>query len=159
MPLFLKQGNTFHVKPKESIVFQDTLPAGTYSVKYSVQEGFYLETIQDMTVPPKLYGNTTQNADRICKPFWTGPPEQESCSWEKKAKVVSANARTEQGIPTLVVNTSDCAGEAFNTFIQSIDQPAILLLDEFEKVFNRGSHQQKLLTLLDGLYNSKNYSY
>lgn len=46
-------------------------------------------------------------------------------------------------------------GETFNTFLQSIKQPTIVLFDEFEKVYEGHGEQEALLTLLDGVYPSK----
>ena len=46
------------------------------------------------------------------------------------------------------------AGEKFNAFIQMIEQPTVIIFDEFEKVYDH-HEQQKLLTLLDGVYPSK----
>ncbi|HRZ82907.1 MAG TPA: hypothetical protein P5069_10620, partial [Candidatus Hydrogenedentes bacterium] len=43
--------------------------------------------------------------------------------------------------------------EAFNTFMQAIEQPLVVLFDEFEKVYD-DQEQQALLTLLDGVYPS-----
>jgi hypothetical protein len=45
-------------------------------------------------------------------------------------------------------------GDAFNNFLQSIDQPCAILFDEFEKVYE-GKLQAGLLTLLDGVFSSK----
>ena len=54
---------------------------------------------------------------------------------------------------TIVINQPWC-GEAFNAFIQSIEQPVIVVFDEFEKVYDE-AEQEAMLTLLDGVYPSK----
>lgn len=59
----------------------------------------------------------------------------------------------EQGVPTIVINAPWC-GDEFNAFMQMIEQPAIILFDEFEKIYDRDD-QEKMLTLLDGVYPSK----
>ena len=59
----------------------------------------------------------------------------------------------EADIPTIVINQPWC-GEAFNAFIQSIEQPVIVVFDEFEKVYDE-AEQEAMLTLLDGVYPSK----
>ena len=46
------------------------------------------------------------------------------------------------------------AGQSFNDFVKAIEQPAVFILDEFEKVYD-GKQQEALLTLLDGTYMSK----
>jgi hypothetical protein len=58
-----------------------------------------------------------------------------------------------EGVPTIVINAPWC-GDKFNTLIQSIDQPCVVLFDEFEKVYDR-EQQESMLTLLDGIYSSK----
>jgi SpoVK/Ycf46/Vps4 family AAA+-type ATPase len=56
-------------------------------------------------------------------------------------------------VPTIVIN-HPWIGDKFNTLIQSIQQPCIVMFDEFEKVYNN-EEQEELLTLLDGIYSSK----
>lgn len=56
-------------------------------------------------------------------------------------------------IATLVINES-LYGEKFNQFIQSIDQPCVIIFDEFEKVYKR-EEQTHILTLLDGVFSTK----
>jgi hypothetical protein len=58
-----------------------------------------------------------------------------------------------EGVPTIVIN-QPWHGDKFNTLIQTIEQPAIVLFDEFEKVYD-SEEQESLLTLLDGVYASK----
>jgi len=65
------------------------------------------------------------------------------------AKKLSIEGLT-RGYPTLIVNNS-YTGDAFNTFLQSITQPCIILFDEFEKVYTKDD-QQGLLTLFDGFF-------
>jgi hypothetical protein len=59
----------------------------------------------------------------------------------------------DKGYPTIVINQPWC-GEAFNAFIQSIEQPVIVVFDEFEKIYDE-QDQESMLTLLDGVYPSK----
>jgi len=56
----------------------------------------------------------------------------------------------DMGIPTIVINSA-WTGDSFNKLIQDIEQPLIVMFDEFEKVYNR-EEQEKMLTLLDGVY-------
>jgi hypothetical protein len=58
-----------------------------------------------------------------------------------------------QNVPTIVIN-HPWHGDKFNTLIQSIQQPCIVMFDEFEKVYN-SDEQEQLLTLLDGIYSTK----
>ena len=71
---FLKSGNTFRVTSKEELNLHDTLPVGTYVVKFNSMQGhFYLERIDDFTLPSKLYGDTNRHAERILNTFLDRP--------------------------------------------------------------------------------------
>jgi hypothetical protein len=59
----------------------------------------------------------------------------------------------ELGYPTIIINTP-WKGDPFNTLMQSVDQPCMILFDEFEKVYDRDD-QSAILTLLDGVFPSK----
>jgi hypothetical protein len=48
----------------------------------------------------------------------------------------------------------DWSGDNFFKLLQDIDQPCVVLFDEFEKVYAR-EKQEEILTLLDGVFNSK----
>jgi hypothetical protein len=68
------------------------------------------------------------------------------------AKLLAVTA-ADSGVPTIVINEPWC-GEGFNSFMQMIEQPTVILFDEFEKVYDKDD-QEKMLTLLDGVYPSK----
>ena len=59
----------------------------------------------------------------------------------------------ERDIPTIVIG-QDYAGPSLNTWLQNIDQPCVIFIDEFEKVYADQKKRDQLLTLLDGAYNS-----
>jgi hypothetical protein len=52
-----------------------------------------------------------------------------------------------------VIN-KDWHGDEFNAFIQSITTPAVILFDEFEKIYDYHT-QRKILTLFDGVFPSR----
>jgi hypothetical protein len=68
------------------------------------------------------------------------------------AKQLSIDAAT-QGIPTIIINEA-WTGDKFNKFLQDIEQPCVVLFDEFEKVYD-SQDQERALTLLDGVFPSK----
>jgi ATPase family associated with various cellular activities (AAA) len=68
------------------------------------------------------------------------------------AKHLSITA-AENGYSTLIVN-APYTDDGFHTLIQNINQPAMVLFDEFEKVYD-SDDQQTVLTMLDGIFNSK----
>ena len=66
MVFFMQQGDRYRMTPISA-------PNGLVSAK-----GFYLEIVKDFKVPPKLYGNTVANADRILTTtfIWIDHPPQ-----------------------------------------------------------------------------------
>lgn len=160
MTHFIKDGAKFQVAPKQAIDIHQTLPVGTYVVKFDeMRSSFYLEVIEDFVLTGKVYGDTTKHADRIFRTFERRDSStgvllngEKGSGKTLLAKTLSVMGR-DKGMPTLVINQA-WFGEAFNTFMQMINQPKIVLFDEFEKVYER-EQQEKMLTLLDGVYPSK----
>ncbi len=160
MTYFLKQGNTFRVSKKEALDIQEQLPAGNYVIKKNDMTGeLYLEAIDNFEIKGKIYGDTVKRANRILFAFEDRPSTTGVMLTGEKgsgktllAKMLSVKGY-EKGYPTIVINQPWC-GESFNAFIQSIEQPVIIVFDEFEKVYDE--HEQELmLTLLDGVYPTK----
>jgi hypothetical protein len=160
MTYFLKSGTRFNVSTKEAMDLHEALPAGTYTVKFDKMAGcFYLEQIDGFEIKGKIYGDTKRNANRILNTFndrtastgvmLTG---EKGSGKTLLAKMLSLDAQS-VGVPTIVINEPWC-GEGFNSFLQMIEQPTVILFDEFEKVYDR-EDQEKMLTLLDGVYPSK----
>jgi len=160
MSYFLHTGNRFQVSPSASLDMHETLPGGTYSVKYDDMHGFFfLEQIEDFKVSGKIYGKTQQHAARILDTFDARDDSTGvMLSGEKGsgktllAKLLSTTAMA-GGTPTIVID-HNWFGTEFNNFMQLIDQPCIVIFDEFEKVY-KPDEQEQLLTLLDGVYQSK----
>jgi SpoVK/Ycf46/Vps4 family AAA+-type ATPase len=160
MSYFLKSGNTFKVSTKEAMDLHDHLPAGNYTVKYDKMNGFfYLEQIEGFEIKGKIYGDTKRTAQRILNTFQDRTASTGiMLNGEKgSGKTLLAKMLAVEGaklnVPTIVINAPWC-GDEFNAFMQMIDQPTIILFDEFEKVYDR-EDQEKMLTLLDGVYPSK----
>jgi hypothetical protein len=158
MSYYLKEQNILWPTLKEAQDLRDSLPVGTYTVKQSMK-GLYLEIIEDFKITGKIYGNATQQADRILNTFKDRPHctgvllnGEKGSGKTLLAKSISEKA-LKDGISTIVINTPFC-GEEFNTFIQKIDEACIVIFDEFEKVYDT-EQQELILTLLDGMYPSK----
>jgi len=160
MSYFLKSGNTFKVSNKAAMDLHDKLPVGTYTVGFDKMSGaFYLEQIESFELSGKIYGNATRHADRILNTFLSRPNATGVMLTGEKGsgktlltKKIAIDAAA-QDIPTIVIN-QPWAGEGFNAFMQMIDQPTVIIFDEFEKVYDRET-QEQMLTLLDGVYPSK----
>lgn len=155
---FLQDGRTFKTIDMESVQVHETLPPGTYGILVS-PAGYYLERVENMDLPPKVYGDVAETADRIFKTFEARPAAtgvllagNKGSGKTMLTKFLSQMARDNNMI-TILINSPLC-GEAFNQFLQSIAQPAIVIFDEFEKVYD-AEQQKSLLTIFDGTYSSK----
>ena len=159
MSYYMKSGNTFRIATKESMDLHEQLPAGNYVVKVDQFENFYIEQIEGFDVPSKMYGDTIRNTERIINSFWDREKSTGVMLVGEKGSgktLLSKNICVElakQNVPTIVIN-HPWHGDKFNTLIQSIQQPCIVMFDEFEKVYN-SDEQEQLLTLLDGIYSTK----
>jgi hypothetical protein len=160
MTYFMKSGTRFNVSTKEAMDLHEHLPAGNYTVKFDKMAGcYYLEQIESFEIRGKIYGDTRKQSQRILNTFndrtastgvmLTG---EKGSGKTLLAKLLAVTA-SEVGVPTIVINEPWC-GEGFNAFMQMIEQPTVILFDEFEKVYNKDD-QEKMLTLLDGVYPSK----
>lgn len=159
MSYYLKSGNTFRVSSKAQMDLHESLPVGNYVIKFSPEIGYFLEQIEDFKKPTKMYGDVFRNTDRILNTFKdrNGSTGVLLCGEKGSGKSLLAKNvamdATIHGIPTLIIN-APFYGDAFNGFIQHIEQPCIVLLDEYEKVYDTDT-QPQMLTLLDGIYPSK----
>lgn len=156
MSHFIRNGNTFRVADEASLDIHSSLPVGTYTVKSDEFGNLFLEGIDAFTPPKKVYGDTLQNVERILRTFLNRTAStgvllsgEKGSGKTLLAKMLSIYGAID-GIPTIVIN-QPWHGDRFNKLIQDIDQPCIVLFDEFEKVYDE-EEQQVMLTLLDGVY-------
>lgn len=159
MSYYLKSGSTYRVTSKKAMDLHEILPAANYVIKFSPDIGYFLDQIESFKKPSKMYGDVTKNTERLlntflCRDGSTGVllSGEKGSGKSLLAKNVAIEAAV-QNIPTLIINTA-FHGDSFNAFIQAIEQPAIILLDEYEKVYDAET-QPAMLTLLDGVYPSK----
>ena len=162
MSYYIKRGTQITISSEKDQQINTDLPVGTYAVKFNPQGGFfYLTEIDDMSLPTKTYGKSNQeNTDRILKKFASQTKSVgvllEGLKGTGKTmltKTLSATLR-EQGISTIVVSDA-FNGTEFNTFMGQIDVPAMVMFDEFEKVYHDQDAQAALLSLFDGVMESK----
>jgi|LauGreDrversion4_2_1035121.scaffolds.fasta_scaffold87405_4 hypothetical protein len=159
MTYFLKSGITFRVSSKEAMDLHEQLPAGNYTIKKDPFDNLYLESIDSFEIKGKRYGDLVKNTDRILNTFMDRTAStgvmltgEKGSGKSLLAKALSIQAATD-GIPTIVIN-QPWTGDKFNALIQSIEQPCVVLFDEFEKVYD-SQEQEAMLTLLDGVFPSK----
>jgi hypothetical protein len=159
MTYFVKNGNTFVPADEKSLDIHEQLPVGNYTIKQDPRENFYFEEIETFEIKGKVYGDTLKNMTRIMHSFHDRTASTGVLLTGEKGsgKTLLAKALAiecaKMEIPCIVINTA-WHGEKFNTLIQGIQQPCMILFDEFEKVYDR-DHQPAVLTLLDGVFPSK----
>jgi hypothetical protein len=159
MSYFIRNGNTFRVSSEEAMDLHQMLPVGNYTIKKDMFENLYLEMVDSFMPLKKLYGNTTRHAERILNTFHSRDVStgvmlngEKGSGKTLLAKQLSIDA-ARVGIPTLIIN-DPWTGDKFNKFLQDIEQPCVVLFDEFEKVYD-SQDQERALTLLDGVFPSK----
>jgi len=156
--IYIRDGETFTPMDANAVTILHDLPIGIYTI-IETYRGFQIIKTNNFNLPSKIYGDVKQIANRVLttykdRPNNTGVLLTGTAGSGKTmlAKYISCLG-TKDDIITIIINSS-LNGEEFNKLIQSIDQPAIIIFDEFEKVYE-DYEQEKMLTLFDGVYSSK----
>lgn len=150
------QGN-FYI-PQQAIKAVDSIPHGTYYVRFNNQIGYYLEQIENFDLPTKIYGNTnvvkrwltSYHANvRNTGIILTGIKGSGKTLLSKKCAIDS-------GLPVIIIDTPYQDSD----FISFITNPELgdvcIFIDEFEKVFAERGSENAMLTILDGAFNTHN---
>ena len=135
----------------------DRIPNGNFVVCAKPFTGeLYLKATDPFVMPPKLYGDTVKDGEKILKTFHSRDKStgvllvgDKGSGKSLLAKYIAHTAN----MPVILI-TSPLAGDTFMRFLDSIKQDCVVLFDEFEKVYDEES-QQKMLTLFDGVFVSK----
>lgn len=149
----------------DDLTVEDRIPAGTYDVNFDPMSGYSLSMRPNFKTTEKVYGNHLQMVERMLDRynkidgnFGTILGGRKGTGKSMTARIVSEKL-LEQGIPTILV-TENTPG--LPRFLQSIEQPVLILIDEFEKIFNKGDkdaedEQVQFLSLFDGMVNNHHF--
>lgn len=159
MTYYLQNGTSYSVTDEANISISTSLPVGNYIVKKDQFGNFFLDKVDNFTAPKKLYGDMLKNVDRILTTFFDRQASTgvmlvgEKGSGKTLLGRVTCVIAAKRNVPTILINTP-FYGDAFNQFIQSIDQRCIIIIDEFEKLYD-SEKQESILTLLDGVFQTQ----
>ena len=143
----------------------DTLPPIAYTVEFSEKSGFYLERFSDINVKEKIYGIHQEKVEKVFNTF---------TEFERSLGVILSGDKgigkslfgkmlsikcVQEGYPLIIVNRYY---PGIASFLDSIEQEAMVLFDEFDKTFGEvragdgfASPQTELLSLFDGISQGK----
>jgi len=153
---FLKHGNAWSLTPNARMDVRDRLPAGCYTVcKNPLSGEYFLEEGEQFILPKKLYGKTERHSARVLKTFENRQPGTQVGVFLSGTKgsgktLLAKHIAQKSGLPVIVVNAA-YTDDRFMRTMQGIEQEAVILFDEFEKVYNE-EDQEAILTLFDGVY-------
>ncbi len=160
MSYFVRRGDTFWPQTDAGMNVKTLLPPGNYVVRMDEFKRLYLADAAPFKIPDRVYGSLPKQRARIVETFFARPTTtgvllsgEKGSGKTLLAKTVCAELAEKHDIPTILVN-QPFSGDDFNIFIQTIEQPAVVMFDEFEKVYKR-EDQESLLTLLDGVITTK----
>lgn len=160
MNYYIVKGSQFVPTDKKNVDIRERLPRGNFIVKYDeLHSSYFLELIDPFVEDGKIYGKIPTQVKRIMNTFNDRERSTGALFVGEKGSGKTLLARllaidcVNRDMPVIIVNNSHC-GEIFNQFVQGIEQPAMLLFDEFEKVYT-SEQQESVLTLLDGVFPSK----
>lgn len=148
---YLQSGDIYKSVPKGSALVSQ-LGTGIYTLKKS-PEGLYLQKYADQFPIENVTYDVTnglsnriiaywKNEDKSCGILFTG---EKGCGKSYTAKII-ANALN---LPVIVITEFL---EGLQEFISNLSGEAMIIFDEFEKIFNNYDYQQNtLLTITDGI--------
>ena len=149
----------------DSLKAYDRLPAKTYTVRFEKMSGFFLEVRSDLAVKEKVYGVHPEKAGKVFQAFTKFERNlgvilsgDKGIGKSLFARLLASKA-VEEGYPVIII---DQFIPGIATYIESIEQEAVFLFDEFDKTFgcsdpmdNAGDPQAGLLSLFDGTSHGK----
>lgn len=157
---FLKHENRWSLTPDAQLDVRERLPTGNYTIcQNPMTKEYFLEESERFNLPRKLYGKTRRHGDRILETFQGREPNSQIGVFLSGTKgsgktLLAKYIANRSGLPVIIVNTP-FSDERFMRTIQGIEQEAVIVFDEFEKMYDKDA-QESILTLFDGVYTARN---
>ena len=121
-----------------SLQAYDSIPAYTYNVRFDEMTGFYLKVRSKLAVKEKTYGTHPEKAEKVLRTFSVFERNlgvilsgDKGIGKSLFARMLAEKAQ-DAGYPVLII---DQFIPGIANYIQSIDQEAVFLFDEFDKTF------------------------
>ena len=159
--IFLRNGDNVYLgsfNPNEKRVYN--LEAGFYNLEWDdVREIFYLRVMELQGMPKKIYGDVKSRSKRILHTFNDRGTNTGVLLHGMKGTGKSLLSRqvcldaVAEGKPVIFI-ASPYSGPKFTEFMESIIQPCVINIDEFEKTYGDredGKKQEGLLSMMDGI--------
>lgn len=156
----LQTGNVFKIYDN-SLQTHDLLPAVTFDIGYSREEGCYLVRRGNIIVSEKSYGVQSYKCDKVLESFEQFERSlgvilsgDKGIGKSMFAKMVCMRS-IERGYPVIIV---DAVYPGIARFLESIQQECVVLFDEFDKTYRsqrENDDQATLLSLFDGTTGGK----
>ena len=148
-------------KIEEFTATHNKLPVGNYLLQYSDRDGFYLQKKEPFKLPSKLYGDHTivdrwlrswkQNSNKNMGVLLSGI--------KGSGKTITAQKFCiDSNLPVIMINEQSGGGPSrmFLNFLSDAKLgECIIFIDEFEKVYEARDAQNEILTLMDGMFETK----
>lgn len=154
--MFVQRGrNIFNASDRGDEI--PKIPTGTYTVQFNpMAGGFFLSRTEDLTLPEKVYGSTLPRADMILNTFLDRKNKTtgallsglKGSGKTLLSKAICSKALTID-VPVLILQQA-FGGPQFEDWLNTITQPVIIFIDEFEKKYDDDEKQNQLLSILDG---------
>lgn len=157
-------GNTLRIFT-DDLTVEDKIPVGTYRIEFSQMAGYSLSKVKNFEHTGKVYGRHLELVDKMIDRYTKSNRNFGAILGGRKGtgKSLSARILSEKlrslDIPTILV-TEDTPG--LPRFLQSIEQPVLILIDEFEKIFiydqeNNEDDQSQFLSIFDGMTSNQHF--